>query len=240
MLRASAENHGGHASSLTAPNPKAQAALLKRAYTRAGFDPRTVTYIEAHGTGTPLGDPIELEALRSAFSALSSEAEARFGPAARMSCGIGSVKSNIGHLELAAGAAGLIKVLLMMRAGTLARSLNCETLNPYLKLDDGVFRVVRETEAWVRVRDTAGRELPRRAGVSSFGFGGSNAHLVLEEYVPVEPERPTDAEVGPFAIVLSARSEQQLAESARLLHDVLRSLLGRRSRRRCLHAADVP
>ncbi len=221
VLRASAENHGGRASSLTAPNPKAQAALLKQAYMRAGFDPRTVTYIEAHGTGTPLGDPIEVEALSSAFAALSSEAETRFGPAPRMSCGIGAVKSNIGHLELAAGAAGLIKVLLMMRAGMLARSLNCETLNPYLKLQDGAFRVVRETEAWTRVRDAEGREVPRRAGVSSFGFGGSNAHLVLEEYVPVEERVPADARAGPVAIVLSARSESQLTESARLLHAAL-------------------
>lgn len=217
VLRGSAENHGGRASTLTAPNPKAQAALLKQAYRRAGFDPRTVTYIEAHGTGTPLGDPIEVEALSAAFNVLSDEAEARFGPALRMACGIGSVKSNIGHLELAAGAAGLIKVLLMMRAGTLARSINCETLNPYLKLDDGVFRVVRETEAWVRARDAEGREVPRRAGVSSFGFGGSNAHLVLEEYAPADAAQPSMGRSGPFAIVLSARSEQQLGESAQHL-----------------------
>ena len=221
VIRASAENHGGRASSLTAPNPKAQAALLRQAYARAGFDPRTVTYIEAHGTGTPLGDPIEVEALTAAFATLAQEAEQKFGPAPAMSCAIGSVKSNIGHLELAAGAAGLIKVLLQMRAGTLARSLNCDTLNPYLKLEDGPFRVVRETAPWHRLRGADGRELPRRAGVSSFGFGGSNAHLVIEEYMPGDAAPPPAAPAGPAAIVLSARSEAQLAESARQLHDAL-------------------
>lgn len=221
VIRGSAENHGGRANSLTAPNPKAQAALLKRAYERAGFDPRTVSYIETHGTGTPLGDPIEIEALSTAFAALSADAETSFGLQPPMACGIGSVKSNIGHLELAAGAAGLIKVLLQMRHGTLAPSLHCQKLNPYLKLEDSQFHVVRENAPWVRPRDADGRELPRRAGVSAFGFGGSNAHLVIEEYVSAEVT-PTPAAPGaPAAIVLSARSEEQLRESAQNLHDAL-------------------
>lgn len=223
VVRGSAENHGGRASSLTAPNPKAQAALLMQAYRRAGFDPRTVSYIEAHGTGTPLGDPIEIEALRTAFSALSSEAEARFGPMPPMSCGIGSVKSNIGHLEVGAGAAGLIKVLLQMKHGTLARTLHCQTLNPYLKLEGGPFRVIRENAPWARPLDAEGGELPRRAGVSSFGFGGSNAHVVVEEYVSSSrADIESRAEPGPYAIVLSARTADALVESARRLQEAIR------------------
>jgi amino acid adenylation domain-containing protein len=221
VIRASAENHGGRGSSLTAPNPKAQAALLKQAYGRVGFDPRTVTYIEAHGTGTPLGDPIEIEALKTAFTALSTEAEARFGPAPALACGVGSLKGNIGHLELASGAASLIKVLLQMRHGTLAKTLNCGTLNPYLKLEGAPFEVVRKTTPWPRLREANGRELPRRAGISAFGFGGSNAHVVIEEYMPADAPAADAPPQGPVAIVLSARSQEQLADCARLLHDEL-------------------
>ena len=213
VIRASAENHGGHAASLTAPNPKAQAELLRTAYRAAGFDPRTVGYIEAHGTGTPLGDPIEVEALSVAFADLAREAEGRFGTGAAPSCGIGSVKSNIGHLELAAGIAGLIKVLLQIRHGKMAATLHCDRLNPYLKLEGSPFFVVREAQEWPRARDASGRELPRRAGVSSFGFGGSNAHVVLEEHIAVPVAQPADAGT-PAVLVLSARSEDQLRTMA--------------------------
>ncbi|MCC4246111.1 non-ribosomal peptide synthetase [Stappia indica] len=213
VIRASAENHGGHAASLTAPNPKAQAELLRTAYRAAGFDPRTVGYIEAHGTGTPLGDPIEVEALSAAFADLAREAEGRFGAGAAPSCGIGSVKSNIGHLELAAGIAGLTKVLLQIRHGKMAATLHCDQLNPYLKLEGSPFFVVREARDWPRARDASGRELPRRAGVSSFGFGGSNAHVVLEEHVGAQAALPTEAG-GLAVLVLSARSEDQLRTMA--------------------------
>src|SRR6185295_6876537 len=110
VIRGSSENHGGRANSLTAPNPKAQAELLKAAYREAGIDPRSVSYIEAHGTGTPLGDPIEINALKSAFKDLYSIAGDAAGPDGQAHCGLGSVKTNIGHLELAAGVAGVIKV----------------------------------------------------------------------------------------------------------------------------------
>src|SRR5207244_3215870 len=129
VIRGSAENHGGRAQSLTAPNPKAQAELLKAAYGRAGIDPRTVSYIEAHGTGTSLGDPIEINGLKSAFRELFEASGASSVPQAY--CGLGTVKSNIGHLELAAGVAGMIKVLLQLQHKTLVKSLHCEELNPY-------------------------------------------------------------------------------------------------------------
>lgn len=208
IIRASAENHGGRATSLTAPNPVAQADLLRRAYRQAGFDPRSLGYIEAHGTGTPLGDPIETEALRAAFADLIREAEAQFGPAPPMQAGLGSVKSNIGHLELAAGIAGVAKVLLQIRHGMLARSLHCTTPNQLLALRDSPFRLVQQTEPWGPARDAEGHVLPRRAGVSSFGFGGSNAHLVLEEYSAQTTTGATSD--APGLIILSARTEPQL------------------------------
>ena len=182
IIRGSAENHGGRSQSLTAPNPKAQAELIRSAFERAGIDPRTVSYIEAHGTGTELGDPIEINGLKSAFNAL---VKADGGPGtAQAYCGLGAIKSNVGHLEFAAGIAGLIKVLLQLKHRTLAKSLHAEELNPYIRLEDSPFYVVGETQAWQPLRDGQGRELPRRAGLSSFGAGGVNAHVVIEEYVP--------------------------------------------------------
>src|SRR5204862_3497227 len=121
VILASAENHGGRASPLTAPNPRAQADLLIAAYRKAGIDPRTVGYIEAHGTGTPLGDPIEINGLKTAFSELVQTLGG--GPIPQAWCGIGSVKSNIGHLELAAGVAGVITVLVEFEHRVLVKSL---------------------------------------------------------------------------------------------------------------------
>ena len=225
VIRASAENHGGRAGSLTAPNPRAQAELLRTAYRQAGFDPRTVSYIEAHGTGTPLGDPIEVEALKTAFADLAREAEAIHGPApSAVTRHLGSVKSNIGHLEIAAGAAGLIKVVQQMQHGTLAGTLHCDRLNGLLALDGSGFEVVRKTRPWNRPEDAQGRPLPRRAGVSSFGFGGSNAHVVLEEYIPAQAVAPSVETPGPYIVVLSARTEDRLKESARRLRDAVARL----------------
>jgi acyl transferase domain-containing protein/NADP-dependent 3-hydroxy acid dehydrogenase YdfG len=212
LIRGCAENHGGRASSLTAPNPLAQAALLRETYARAGIDPRSIGYIEAHGTGTRLGDPVEINGLKSAFGELGAQAF----------CGIGSVKSNIGHLELAAGVAGVIKVLLQMRHRTLVKSLHSEHISPYIELAGSPFYVVQETTPWLAQRDAQGRELPRRAGVSSFGFGGVNAHVLLEEYLPPAREAPP-ASGRPALIVLSARNEERLQEMAANLLACLRA-----------------
>ncbi|OMG71006.1 polyketide synthase, partial [Burkholderia ubonensis] len=222
LIRGTAENHGGKANSLTAPNPHAQAALIKTAIRRAGVDPATIGYIEAHGTGTPLGDPIEINGLKMAFRDLN--AEAGNPDATHAHCGIGSVKTNIGHLELAAGVAGVIKVLLQMRHRTLAPSLHCERLNPYIELDGSPFYVVRESREWLPVHDAAGRPLPRRAGVSSFGFGGVNAHVVLEEYVPRAAAARAAVAGGahPALIVLSARNAERLQARVHQLLDAVR------------------
>ncbi|NVD98021.1 non-ribosomal peptide synthetase [Massilia sp. BJB1822] len=215
VVRGTAENHGGRANSLTAPNSRAQADLLKAAYRQAGVDPRTVSYIEAHGTGTALGDPVEVAALKSAFKELYA---ASGSGEALAHCGLGSVKSNIGHLELAAGVAGVIKVLLQMKHKTLAKSLHCETLNPYIDLGGSPFYVVQQAAPWKTLQDAAGRDLPRRAGVSSFGFGGVNAHVVLEEYIA---PTPATLPAGPAMVVLSARNAERLQEQVQQLLEVL-------------------
>jgi amino acid adenylation domain-containing protein len=209
VIRGSAENHGGRGNSLTAPNPKAQAELIKTACTRAGIDPRTIGYIEAHGTGTALGDPIEINGLKTAFRDLYA---ATGSPdVASAHCGLGSVKTNIGHLELAAGIAGVIKVLLQLKHKMLVQSLHCEAVNPYIALEGSPFYLVRESRAWEPPIDDKGHVLPRRAGVSSFGFGGVNAHVVIEEYPePPQREPATEGAELPHAIVLSAKDPDRL------------------------------
>ncbi|MER5705089.1 amino acid adenylation domain-containing protein [Micromonospora sp. NPDC002296] len=205
VIRGIAINHGGLSSSLTAPNPDAQAALMAEAYTSAGVDPADVDYLEAHGTGTELGDPVEVSGMRAAFEELARRRGTAL-PAGRF-CGIGSVKSNIGHLETAAGIAGLFKVALAMRHGLLPANLHYTDQNPYLELDGGPFRVVDEATPWPRRTDR-----PRIAGLSSFGVGGANAHLVVEE--PPLRDAPEVAVAGPLAFPLSARTATALAEQA--------------------------
>ncbi|WP_446476152.1 amino acid adenylation domain-containing protein [Bacillus velezensis] len=220
VIRGTAENHGGRANTLTSPNPKLQADLLVKAYRKAGVDPSTVTYIEAHGTGTELGDPIEINGLKAAFHELAktNQEPEVFGHR----CGIGSVKSNIGHLELAAGVSGVMKVLLQMKHKTLVKSLHCETINPYIQLDDSPFYIVRENQEWTAAKDRNGNAIPRRAGVSSFGIGGVNAHIVIEEYVPKAAAQPEHSPENPAIIVLSAKSKEKLFEQARQLQKAIR------------------
>jgi len=222
IIRATAENHGGRANSLTAPNPKAQAQVIKSAYTKAGIDSRTVTYIEAHGTGTELGDPIEINGLKSAFKDLYQSAGEKIPHSAH--CGLGSVKSNIGHTELAAGIAGVIKVLLQMKYKKLVKTLHCKKINPYIQLQDSPFYILRENREWEALLDSEGKEIPRRAGVSSFGFGGVNAHVVLEEYIPKQQENPQVvlSPENPVIIVLSAKNRGCLKEQVRQLLATLR------------------
>nr|WP_314465332.1 SDR family NAD(P)-dependent oxidoreductase [uncultured Clostridium sp.] len=222
IIRSSYENHGGRANSLTAPNPKAQVDLLKQAYCKAGIDPRTVTYIEAHGTGTALGDPIEVEAIKTAFKELS-EIYSASSIEAVSSCGIGSIKTNIGHLELAAGIAGLIKVLLQFQHKTLVKNLHFEQLNPYINLEDTNLYIVNKAKEWTALRDKEGKTIPRRAGVSSFGFGGANSHVVLEEYIPKEkkPGQTGNVPGSPALIVLSAKNIQGLKARANQLYKEL-------------------
>jgi polyketide synthase PksN len=208
VVKGSSENHGGNANSLTAPNPNAQAEVIFSAYQNAQVDLSTVSYIEAHGTGTSLGDPIEINGLKKAYE----KSDQLIDFAGKSYCGVGSVKTNIGHLEAAAGIAGIIKVLLAMKYGKIPGNPHFKELNPYIQLQDSPFYIVEKLREWERLRDREGREIPRRAGVSSFGFGGANAHIVLEEYPKVTTGFTQSP--GPNVIVLSARNEARLKQYA--------------------------
>ncbi|MFD7275463.1 SDR family NAD(P)-dependent oxidoreductase [Streptomyces sp. NPDC059862] len=199
VVRGTAVNHGGRAASLTAPNPEAQAQVLIRAYRDAGVDPRDVSAIEAHGTGTRLGDPVEVEGLKKAFAALYEE-QGLPAPAAPH-VALGSVKTNIGHLEAAAGIAGLLKTVLAMEHEVLPPSIHFTDPNPHLRLDGSPFHINDRARPWTG---------DRIAGVSSFGFGGTNAHVVLASRP--RPTRTTTATgvAEPRLLVLSAPSERAL------------------------------
>ena len=207
VIRATAENHGGRVTTLTAPNSAAQSALLVEAYEKAHIDPATVGYIECHGTGTSLGDPIEIQALGKAFAELYKKHNK--APAATPHCGLSSVKTNIGHLETAAGVASLIKVLLAMKHRQIPANIHFEEINPFINLKGTPFYIADKLTPWECAADEDGRPVPRRAGVSSFGFGGANAHIVLEEYVAPKRRLPAGAK-APQLIVLSAKNEDRL------------------------------
>jgi acyl transferase domain-containing protein len=214
LISATAENHGGRANSLTSPNPLAQKELLLKAYRSAGIDPRELSYIEAHGTGTPLGDPIETEGLKLAFKELYKD-RGLDSPVVPH-CSIGSVKTNIGHLEAAAGIAGMIKVLLCLKHQTLAGNPQLETPNEYLRLEGSPFSLQKETKAWTTENNKA-----RIAGVSSFGLGGVNAHVVVEEYLP--GVREVYHSQLPAIFILSARNVTRLKDRVTDLMSFLES-----------------
>ena len=171
VIEGSAVNQDGRSNGLLAPNPDAQADVLRAAYRDARIVPRTVDYIEAHGTGTILGDPIEADALGRVVGA---------GRTAENPALLGSAKTNFGHLESAAGAASLAKVVLAMRENVLPASLHYAGPNPYIPWDAAHLKVTDQATPWPRY---SGRAI---AGVSGFGFGGTNAHVVLSEYVPAD------------------------------------------------------
>jgi len=183
VIAGSAVNHDGRSNGLIAPNPDAQADVLRRAYKDAGINPRTVDYIEAHGTGTVLGDPIEAQALGRVIG--------RGRPADKPAL-LGAVKTNIGHLESGAGAASLSKMVLALQHDKLPPSINYAGPNPYIDFDAAHLRVLDTVADWPRYGGYA------VAGVSSFGFGGANAHVVLREVLPRDvveraPEPPPAA-----------------------------------------------
>lgn len=207
VIKSTAENHGGRVTTLTAPNSAAQAELLIEAYEKAQVDPATVGYIECHGTGTSLGDPIEIQALNKAFSELYKRNNRL--PATTPHCGLSSVKTNIGHLETAAGIAGILKALLAIQHKQIPANIHFEELNPYINLKGSPFYIADKLTPWEAPIGEDGLPLPRIAGVSSFGFGGANAHVVLEEYIPRRRDASA-AEQGSQLIVLSAKNEDRL------------------------------
>ncbi|MCP5002451.1 MAG: SDR family NAD(P)-dependent oxidoreductase, partial [Planctomycetes bacterium] len=215
VIRATKVNHGGKTNGYTVPNPRAQAELIRSTLDKAGISARNISYIEAHGTGTELGDPIEIEGLSQAFQ--KDTKEVGF-------CRIGSAKSNIGHLEAAAGIAGLTKIILQMKYGEIVPSLHSRTLNPNIAFEKTPFIVNQELVPWKRPK-IEGRKIPRISGISSFGAGGANAHVVLEEYT--EESGDTNPVIyvqskDPVIIVLSARGKDQIKQRASDLLEFLR------------------
>lgn len=231
VIRGSAVNHGGRANSLTAPNPNAQADLLLSAYTQAQVDPRTVTYIETHGTGTALGDPIEVDGLRAAFQRLYEQWG--YPVPTEPSCALGSVKANAGHLEAAAGIAGLIKTVLSLQHQRITPIPHLTQLNPAIDLSDSPFHISADGQSWAAIADEQGQPLPRRAGVSSFGFGGANAHVILEEWVTTSADCstqdtatiiPLSAHDEPHLLAVAAQLDDFLSEHDIPLHDLAYTL----------------
>jgi amino acid adenylation domain-containing protein len=203
-------NDGSQRVSFGAPGVEGQSEAVAMAQALAGVDPETVTYVEAHGTATPLGDPIEVAGLTKAF---------RMGTQAKQYCAIGSVKSNIGHLDVAAGVAGLIKTALALRNKIIPASLHFTKPNPKLEIEKTPFYVNAALQEWRSKGDT-----PRRAGISSFGSGGTNAHLVLEEAPQTEPSGPS----RPWQLlVLSAKTPDALERATQNLSEHLKAIAAR-------------
>lgn len=220
LIRGSAVNHNGLSNSLSAPNGLAQQATIQQALENAQVRPSDLSYVDAHAVGTLLGDAIEFKALKTVLAA---------GRELNQPCSIGSVKTNIGHLEAAAGISALIKVVLSLQHETIPAHLHLEKLNPYISLENTPFSIPTETQEWSR------GERSRFAGVSAFGFGGTNAHVVLEE-APLEHlssetdsnldqpgnSQPRDVAERPLQMLtLSAKSDTALREMAQRYEDFL-------------------
>src|SRR5262249_10690416 len=209
VIRGSALGQDGHSNGLMAPNGRAQESLLRRAFREAGVSPGQIQYVEAHGAGTFLGDSIEANALGAVLAT---------GRQPNDICYVGSVKTNIGHAEAAAGIAGLIKVALALRARQIPPTLHFEKPNPQIPFEELPIRVPTRLLPW------EGRG-PRLAGVSSFGFGGTSAHIVLEEFCPESSGAPESGS-GPqsaWLLPLSARSASSLQSLAAAYKELLES-----------------
>ncbi len=205
VIRGSAVNQDGRSNGLTAPNGLSQQTVIRTALANAGIDGSQITYVEAHGTGTALGDPIEVEALGAVLGGNTP---------ADHTCYLGSAKANVGHLEGAAGVAGLIKVVLSMQYQAIPPLLHFTGLNPHISFEGTPFAVTTELIPWEGER--------RFAGLSSFGWSGTNAHLIVESAPNVAGETPVAAEL-PLLLPLSAHSPEALEALAKTYHSFLAS-----------------
>jgi len=207
IIRATAVNHDGPSSGLTVPNPKAQIRVLEAALKESGIDPTSVDYIEAHGVGTPLGDPIEMRTISAVLGA---------GRALKRPIYVGSAKTNIGHLEAAAGIAGFIKTLLALYHGQIPRNLHFNSPTPQIDWQRMPVAIPTRNTAWPHQR------LPRRGAINAFGLSGTNAHVILES--PPVVEQSARVEEGCFNLLaVSARTEEALNELLKRYHRQLLS-----------------
>ena len=208
VIKGSAVNQDGLSNGITAPNGPSQQAVIRQALKNAGVKPAEISYVEAHGTGTPLGDPIEVKSLKTV---LMEERQSD------RPCYIGSVKTNIGHLESAAGIAGLIKVVLALQHREIPPNLHLKRLNPYIRLKKTPISIPTERQKWTVEGGT------RLAGISSFGFGGTNAHVVLEEATTPKQETTESRERPLQILTISARSDRALEKLAQRYSNFLDS-----------------
>jgi acyl transferase domain-containing protein/SAM-dependent methyltransferase/acyl carrier protein len=206
VIIGSGMNQDGRSNGITAPSATSQTALECEVYSRDHIHPETITYVETHGTGTKLGDPIEVHALTDAFRIYTDK---------KQYCALGSVKTNIGHTLAAAGAAGFIKALLCLKHQTLVPSLHFKQPNEHIQFDSSPFYVNTKLKNW-----NPPPGIPRRAAVSSFGFSGTNVHMVIEEYLPAPPLLDVQ-QPGMHLAVLSAGTRETLKNHARKLIDFL-------------------
>jgi acyl transferase domain-containing protein len=209
VILGSGINQDGRTNGITAPSVNSQIELERSIYDKFKVDPATISSVEAHGTGTKLGDPIELEALAAAFGEKTER---------KNYCALGSVKSNIGHSASAAGVASILKVLLTLRHRTLVPTLHVTKENSHFDFRNSPFYICQERQAWEVAPGSR-----RRAAVSAFGFSGTNAHLVVEEYVPPLQQATLARESDLFIVPLSARNPVQLQQKGR---DLLKFLRG--------------
>jgi len=216
FIAGSAINQDGRSGGLTAPSKSAQVAVIQAALRSANLKPNDIQFVEAHGTGTQLGDPIELSALRQVFAPRPSDSP----------LWIGSVKTNIGHLEAAAAVAGVIKMILAMNKGQIPSHLHLHNLNPHLEdhLSAIPASIPTQLEPWPKT--SFATQFPRRAGVSSFGVSGTNAHIVLELPKPSESSAASVPKLEaqtPLPLVFSAKSAQSLQNQVFQFHRWLNS-----------------
>lgn len=211
VIKGSSINHAGLTSGLTAPNPRKQSQLLQSAWENANIDPRDISYIETHGTGTPLGDPIEVLGIQQAFSNSMKEIEFPSN-----SCGIGSIKSNLGHLEAASGIVGLLKVILCMLHKEIPRTINYREASPIITYTGSPLYVTSERQVW----ESTGHR-PRCAGISNFGSGGANAHVVIEEYIGPSEQKSVISghRANPSIVIFSAKTEIALVEQVQRFYN---------------------
>ncbi len=200
VIKGSAVNQDGPSIGMTAPNRLAQEALIRQALKNAGVDPQQISYLEAHGTGTSLGDPIEMGAIGSVFRQSHSPDNPLI---------VGSVKSNIGHLEAAAGVSGLIKVILQLQHQQIVPNLHFNHPSPHIDWSAMPVKIPVEVQPWLS------DQAPRRAGVSSFGFSGTNVHVVVEEAPALQPQTATPVDRPIHLLCLSAKNEAALNQLAR-------------------------
>ena len=206
VIKGSAINSDGKTANITTPSSLSQSDVIMRAWESAQINPETLTYIEAHGTGTKLGDPIELNALDTAFRKYTKK---------QKFCGVGSIKSNLGHLGYSAGLAGVIKCILQFQKHTLFKTANFSILNPFINLKDSAIYVCDQTVEWKSDRK-------RRCGVSSFGISGSNCHMILEEYIPPS-SGPINEDYQIDVLILSAKKNKSLKENIQKAYQFLKN-----------------